>query len=450
MAESNLPAPQSALEGSVSKPSQNSIPADQRRIEVGGGLYPRISCSVKDVFTTVAAALTLLGGYFFFKYEFKRWFGEKNDPNKKEKDQEPEPPKVQPLVECVSTSGGPKPAIIPGLLYQGGIAIVAGRTGIGKSLFVDQLGVEAARGYGEFIPTAPDGSTCPRAVIIIDGEMEDDDYAERFPDPSTIPGNITRISECDFETTEQLTNCVRGIVSGLLNEVVIVIDNIAALVKNPTASDIYDLYRELRKIQRETSIPVSFIVANHLAKVPEGQPIDESNLAGSANLSRFASGIAIIDKSARGKDYRFLKILKERKKGQPAEVIELEYSEDEYKHFNFFGTIPEDEVLYTKTNRKHFDQEADDEDPGENDEPESEDGGRNAQPWTDKDTKQLRELAQTLETPYADVIAEMMGRNPVHLARKAKEFGVKLMSKPRGRKPKPKDGDGQEQNQEQE
>ena len=423
MAESNLPAPQSALEGSVSKPSQNSIPADQRRIEVGGGLYPRISCSVKDVFTTVAAGLTLLGGYFFFKNAFKRWFGEKNDPNKKEKDQEPEPPKVQPLVECVSTSGGPKPAIIPGLLYQGGIAIVAGRTGIGKSLFVDQLGVEAARGYGEFIPTAPDGSTCPRAVIIIDGEMEDDDYAERFPDPSTIPGNITRISECDFETTEQLTNCVRGIVSGLLNEVVIVIDNIAALVKNPTASDIYDLYRELRKIQRETSIPVSFIVANHLAKVPEGQPIDESNLAGSANLSRFASSIAILDKSSRGSDYRFLKILKERKNGVPAEVIELEYTEKEYKHYNFFGTISEDEVLYTKTNRKRFGQAVVEEDP-------EEDESQNPRPrsnkrgidWTDEDTERLKAHIESGEELDYEAIAKEIGCSSKTIERKVKKL----------------------------
>ena len=448
MDNNKLPAPKSALVGNQPKLPYSPIPADQRKVEVGGGLFPKLKCTVKDLPRVVAAGTILFVLCYFSKDAIKHWFKKKENKNEKEPEQ-PEPPKIQPLASCVSASSGPKPAIIPGLLYQGGIAIVAGRTGIGKSLFVGQLGVEAARGYGEFIPSAPDGSTSPRAVIIIDGEMEDDDYAERFPDPSTIPGNITRISECDFETAEQLTNCVRGIVSGLLNEVVIIIDNIAALVKNPTASDIYDLYRDLRKIQRETSVPVSFIVANHLAKVPEGQPIDESFLAGSANLTRFATSIAILDKSARGRNYRFLKILKERKKGQLEDVIELKYSEDEYKHYNFFGTIPEDEVLYTKTNRKHFNQELADDESGE-DESESEEGGRGGRPWTDKDTQRLRELVETLETPYADVIAEIMGRHPEMIRRKAKEFGVELMGKPRGRKPKPKEGYDQEQNQEQE
>ena len=116
------------------------------------------------------------------------------------------------------------------------------------------------------------------------------------------------------------------------------------------------MFRNLRKIQHEASVPISYIVANHLAKVPEGMSIDETLMAGSANITRFASSIAILDKSARGSDFRFLKILKERKNGVPAEVIELEYTEKEYKHYNFFGTISEDEVLYTKTNRKRFGQ----------------------------------------------------------------------------------------------
>ena len=132
--------------------------------------------------------------------------------------------------------------------------------------------------------------------------------------------------------------------------------NIVSLVKNPTGSDIFDMFRNLRKIQHEASVPISYIVANHLAKVPEGMSIDETLMAGSANITRFASSIAILDKSARGSDFRFLKILKERKNGVPAEVIELEYTEKEYKHYNFFGTISEDEVLYTKTNRKRFGQ----------------------------------------------------------------------------------------------
>ena len=45
--------------------------------------------------------------------------------------------------------------------------------------------------------------------------------------------------------------------------------NIVSLVKNPTGSDIFDMFRNLRKIQHEASVPISYIVANHLAKVPK-------------------------------------------------------------------------------------------------------------------------------------------------------------------------------------
>jgi transcriptional antiterminator len=160
-----------------------------------------------------------------------------------------------------------------------------------------------------------------------------------------------------------------------------------------------------------------------LAKVPEGVSIDETLMAGSANITRFASSIAILDKSARGSDYRFLKILKERKNGVPAEVIELEYTEKEYKHYNFFGTISEDEVLYTKTNRKRFGQAVVEEDPEEeesqNPRPRSNKRGID---WTDEDTERLKALIESGEELDYEAIAKEFGCSSKTIERRVKKL----------------------------
>lgn len=179
------------------------------------------------------------------------------------------------------------------------------------------------------------------------------------------------------------------------------------------------MFRNLRKIQHEASVPISYIVANHLAKVPEGMSIDETLMAGSANITRFASSIAILDKSARGCDYRFLKILKERKNGVPAEVIELEYTEKEYKHYNFFGTISEGEVLYTKTNRKRFGQAVVEEDPEEEEsqKPQPKENGQ-GHIWTEK----LKALIESGEELDYEAIAKEIGCSSKTIERKVKKL----------------------------
>ena len=58
------------------------------------------------------------------------------------------------------------------MVQEGGISIFAGREGAGKSLLGHQAAIELARGYGNFV--AEDIS--PQNVIIIDGEMDEDDY----------------------------------------------------------------------------------------------------------------------------------------------------------------------------------------------------------------------------------------------------------------------------------
>lgn len=382
MPNSSLPAPSSAqtvvpantdTTNSSQQPTFNinlpKLPAsalrDPNLIEVGGGLIPGFKCSRQNLMPTFLTISGIIGVFFTVKYGVPYIFSKVDKDKDEEEGHKPNPPTVKKLSECLNSGGEPKPPIIPDILYFGGRTILAGRTGVGKSLLLDQLCIEVARGYGEFVD--PEHST-PQHVILIDGEMEDDDYKRRFPKDLAGTENITRVSDCEFKTIKEFTDFVKELVSGLNVNTVVAIDNIAALFPNPTATMMFEFYGNLRKIQREASITISYMIADHVAKVPLGTPLDESHLAGSANTTRFATNVVILDWDARGTDYRFLKNLKQRKNARPNEVQELEIDELEFLHFSKFGNAIEQNVLYTTNNRKHFGQVVEDDNNDEDNE----------------------------------------------------------------------------------
>ena len=107
-------------------------------------------------------------------------------------------------------------------------------------------------------------------------------------------------------------------------------------------------------------------------------------------------------------------------------------SEEEYLHLEPIGYTQEADILNNKTNRKRYGQEVD----GDEEEEPKEDG--RGKRWTEDDTTRLIELASTLETPDKDHIASMMNRTPDMIYKMARQNGIKLMPKSRGRKPKQK------------
>jgi len=398
------------------------------RIEIGGGVLPTLKCSRKDLCACVVAVGAISAVIYAAKYGFKKLFSPKEKTSGSDDSRIPEPPKIQTIVDCVNSAGEPKKVLIPDMVQEGGISIFAGREGAGKSLLGHQAAIELARGYGNFV--AEDIS--PQNVIIIDGEMDEDDYVSRFGNME-IPSNITRISETDFANLKQLAEYIKGIVSGLLSPATIIIDNLMALsLENLTGKAVNEFFRDLKKIQRGSEHTITFVVVDHLGKTPEGHTLDNSLLAGSANLARFAHNIIILDYSARGAGYRYIKFTKQRKAALPDEVLEVMISEEEYLHFEVVGNASEADVVRNKTNLKRFGQAEGDDD---EEEEAPEEDGRGTR-WTEKDTARLMELARTLETPDKETIGLMMERHPNLIYRKAKLYGIQLMSKPRGRKPK--------------
>jgi len=443
MANSNLPAPKRALVGSVSKPSQSSTPRPitlktTKRvrsvtrtysrhpdwIEMGGGLIPGIKCTRKNLGPAVLAIGTVIGVYFLAKEGIHKLFkGKEPSPNQsQDPPQPPEPPKVQSVVNCVNNAGNPKAPLIPDMVYEGGISLLAGRTNAGKTLLAQQMAIEIARGYGELVGEGVQ----PQNVIIVDGEMDDDDYKRRFGgEDMEIPANITRISDCDFSTLKQLSEYLKKVVDGLLAPVVIIIDNLAALtLENLTGKIVNQFFRDIKKIQRESQHPVTFIIADHIGKIQMGSILDDSNIAGSANVARFVHNIIIVEFSARGSEYRFLKFQKQRKGALPDEVLEVRICEEEYTHFEIVGTASEADVISTKTNRKRFGQEVVDEEEPEEEESQKPQPKENGQGhiWTSEDTEKLKALIESGEELDYEAIAKEIGCSSKTIERKVKKL----------------------------
>ena len=201
-------------------------------------------------------------------------------------------------------------------------------------------------------------------------------------------------------------------VDGLLAPVVIIVDNLAALtLENLTGKIVNQFFRDIKKIQREAQHPVTFIIADHIGKIPVGSILDDSNLAGSANVARFAHNIIIVEFSARGPEYRFLKFPKQRKGALPDEVLEVQISEEEYTHFEIVGTASEADVISTKTNRKRFGQEVVDEEPEEDEpkNPQPKENGRGHIWDEEEDTEKLKALIESGEELDYEAIAKEFG-----------------------------------------
>ena len=363
------------------------------QITIGGGaIFPKIKCSRKDLGVAVlaigGAAALVYGAKCGCDYLKSLWA------RKAEESQAPipDPPKVEAVINCVNSAGKPKEPLVPDMVYEGSISVIAGRPNGGKTLLAQQLAIELARGDGDLVGEG----VPPQNVIIVDGEM-DDDYKRRFGgEDMVVPSNITRISDCDFSTLKQLTSYLKKLVDGLLGPAVIIIDNIASLtLETLTGKIVNEFFRDLKRIQRGTENAITFIIADHIGKTPVGQPLDDSNIAGSANVARFAHTIVFVDFSARGSDYRVIKFSKLRKGALPDEVLEVHISEEEYVHFEVIGRASEAEVIRTKSNLKRFGQEIKDVVDEEEDTPEE-----------DPKIAEAREMKAFLETHTQEETAD--------------------------------------------
>lgn len=233
------------------------------------------------------------------------------------------------------------------LIYKNEIAILAGDTGVGKSLLAVDLAISIARGTSK--NEHFQNQSEPLTVVYFDYELSDVQFYKRFHGED-YPDTLLRV-----DGNPDCLGC--GINLEHIKEVVlksnasfVVIDNLSAYMmdsgRDPEVA--LKLMADLRRLQRELNI--TFLVLAHTPKRYENTPLKVEHVAGSKLITNFADSIWFIAKSTKGKSTRYIKQVKQRNTEEIDGVYQMEIkSNDEGVYFDFVDINSEREHLYENT-----------------------------------------------------------------------------------------------------
>lgn len=230
---------------------------------------------------------------------------------------------IQPVNEYMETASK-LPALKPifGTLFQSGeIAILAGDTGLGKSL----LGVQIANALTQSFECILDQEIKYKLhedgnVLLLDFELGVRQFYNRYNGFSfsrkflRAEFNSTYMGDeiLNFDTINQ---CIEK-----HNAEIIILDNISALTLRSTqeADVAIQIMRGLKQLTRKGK---SVLVMAHVPKIQRNIPLTNDHLAGSKYLSNFADSVFFIGQSNEDPDYRYIKQTKCRNAETMKEVI---------------------------------------------------------------------------------------------------------------------------------
>ena len=308
--------------------------------------------------------------------------------------------------------------------------------GVGKSGLMMQVGNAIAEGVStELWPGFEDGINRPQRVLYYDGELTDPDMFNRYYRYSfEFNDNFERYDQTQFRSANDIISDLIWKVENEMSAedyVTVFFDNITKILKTEQVSEVNNFLEAIDSVYdkaQKKGIKLTVIYIIHvLAKeyVP-GSPINLKIAAGGSNLTNFLNSVIAIEQPKYAGNIILVKVLNSRGEPEPDNVCVLRRvgkDEGTHYHFEYVGEMPEKEALQGRV------------DGDEEEEPKEDGRGKR---WTDEDTARLIELASTLETPDKDHIAEVMGRTPDMIYKMARQNGIKLMPKSRGRKPKQK------------
>ncbi len=223
-----------------------------------------------------------------------------------------------------------------------GIAILAGDTGIGKSVLAVWIAHLITSDTSELLGLR---CTVQEKVLYYDFELTDRQFEKRFynfPFSDLLLTGDTNPSALDVEefTFDQINGDVDR-----TEAKVIVLDNITALTMKSTAdADVsMGIMRGLKRLQIERG--VCCLVLAHTPKLLPGSPLTLNHLAGSKHLSNFADSVFFLGRSIQGPHTRYIKQVKNRTSELLPDVLVCEINDEAgYLGFKLIGT--EEEVLH--------------------------------------------------------------------------------------------------------
>lgn len=246
-----------------------------------------------------------------------------------------------------------QPELVPlfGRLWETpGIAILAGDTGVGKSILAVHIAHAITSPVVELL-----GQDCPvqEKALYYDFELSDRQFSKRFEHlPFTehllLGDTNPEADDVVSFTFEQITTDLDRTGARIL-----ILDNITALALKTTADpDVsMGIMKGLKRLQVERGI--SSLVLAHTPKLPLHQPLSLNDLAGSKHLSNFADSVFFIARSTQGPHVRYLKQLKNRTDEELPGVIACEIGDEAgYLAFAYLGIGEEADHLAVKGSEK--------------------------------------------------------------------------------------------------
>ncbi|MEO8650508.1 MAG: AAA family ATPase [Acidobacteriota bacterium] len=243
---------------------------------------------------------------------------------------DPPPPRKAPLFalageEEVGLSTRPLKPLFGDLWGEREIAVLAGETGVGKSVLTVQLAELLAR--GRLSPTLS-----PKRVIYVDFEHTTSQFEDRYCSPRR-PGHTAR--RVRFQFSKKFQRVVprfdqtpekkfgRDVGRYFCNELgraidefdahIAIVDNLSFLMMGGGGSRAAEqAMLALRLITRTFTYPVSILVTACLRDRRVPRPIELRDLACSSRIAELADSVFALGRSTAGDDLRYLKHLKSR------------------------------------------------------------------------------------------------------------------------------------------
>jgi len=221
------------------------------------------------------------------------------------------PTRIRTAAQCLLDAQN-APPLVPlfGCLWETpGIAILAGDTGIGKSVLAVHIAHLITSDKTELLSFQCQGKS---RLLYYDFELTDRQFEKRFADFPFSDGFLRGDINPDAEDIAAFTFAHITADLDRTGAQVVILDNITALALKTTAdADIsIGIMRGLKRLQLDRG--VSSLVLAHTPKLVPGVALSLNHLAGSKNLSNFADSVFFIGRSVQGATTRYLKQVKNR------------------------------------------------------------------------------------------------------------------------------------------
>jgi hypothetical protein len=201
--------------------------------------------------------------------------------------------------------------LIEDLIAEGTLTVLGGEEGVGKSMFLMNLGMGLASGIRRFLGWR---IQAPAKVLYLNNEMGDSKFIRRF---QSMAKSLDKLNLEKFSAPQHFPQF--DISKGPLIEYVstkrpdLIIFDCMYLMHDADendASEMKSFIRDVAVFAREYNSAI--ILAHHLKKGRKGDLLNSHRLRGSTAITAFADNVFILDRDGEKEADRFFSIVKSR------------------------------------------------------------------------------------------------------------------------------------------